>query len=180
LCHCVRVARIRMARRGATWRTRTTPAFSLTWPPTSRPWLLCGRASTESWHPVRTIHHDQNRGRAFASARYLLAGETQCLLGGRVNNRRQSTDRAHVRHRVSQSSLVSSPPLPHNASVPKPRFAPDQIDRQRRKRPQWTASDIHGIGGSIGPLLAHLCRLARCTKVVCYLRYYRRAGRTAA
>jgi hypothetical protein len=28
--------------------------------------------------------------------------------------------------------------------------------------------------------VAHLCRLARSTKVVSYLRYYRRAGRTAA
>jgi hypothetical protein len=28
-----------------------------------------------------------------------------------------------------------------------PRFAPGRIDRQRRKRPQWTGSDIHRIGG---------------------------------
>jgi hypothetical protein len=30
------------------------------------------------------------------------------------------------------------------------------------------------------PLMTQGCRLARCTKVVSYLRYYRRAGRTAA
>jgi hypothetical protein len=30
------------------------------------------------------------------------------------------------------------------------------------------------------PELAHLCRLARCTKVVCYLKYCRRADQTAA
>src|SRR6266481_9628552 len=30
------------------------------------------------------------------------------------------------------------------------------------------------------PSMAHLCRLARCTKVVSYLRYYGRAGRTVA
>src|SRR6266436_6597004 len=31
-----------------------------------------------------------------------------------------------------------------------------------------------------GLKMAHLCRLARCTKVVSYLRYCGRAGRTAA
>jgi hypothetical protein len=32
----------------------------------------------------------------------------------------------------------------------------------------------------MSPEVAHLCRLARCTKVVSYFSYYRRAGRTGA
>ncbi len=37
-----------------------------------------------------------------------------------------------------------------------------------------------GLGVEFPGLLGHLCRLARCTKIVSYLRYYGHAGPTAA
>jgi len=69
---------------------------------------------------------------------------------------------------------MTGAPAPLDPAVHQPsaaRFVLEPMSRARFRQP---------VSRADCPNMAHLCRLARCTKVVSYLRYCGRAGRTAA